>query len=275
MEDDEAVTKTKPISNPAAGYPRTVPPASVPARTSYASTPAQQYQRPGYGQQAVTRPPANPSSYLPNQQYSARPASASQYLGTSRSSYAPRPATVSTERYTYTAGQQYNPQAQSIAGGYPNGNRSYSNQNTSYYGNQYTPTHPAAAQVQRPAQPLYQQRAVDAIAYNYPPGSGKAGSPPQANTAYTPPQRAYAGINTTPNQPRPNSYSSNAASYIQNSSTAVNGTGSALAAYKSANEQAAFMNRQKAQMEEHRQMSNTPGPSSRTTTPIQNGMQGQ
>ena len=268
MEDDEAVTKARPISTPATGYPRATPSTSVANRSSYTSTPAQPYQRTGYPSQSVSRPTVNPSSYLPNQQYSARPASASQYLGTSNS-YAPRPATASTDRYTYAGGPQYNAQTRPAASGYANTNRSYASQSASYYGSQYTPSHPSSTQLQRPAQPGYQQRAADAITYNYP--NGKAGSP---QNSYTPPQRSYAGINATPTQPRLNSYNSSASTYGQAASTATNGTGSALAAYKSANEQAAYMNRQKAPTDEARQKSITPHsqPASRTGTPLQNGI---
>lgn len=267
MEDNESAAKAKQILTPAGGYPRAIP-ASVPARTGYPGTAAQPYQRPSYAPQAAARPTANPSSYLPNQQYSARPASASQYLGTSHSSYAPRPAATPTDRYGYA--QQYAQTVQPTAG-YPNGNRSYSNQNASYYSNQYTPTHPSSAQTQRPSQPVYQQRAADSITYNYPPGR-KAASPQQSNTAYIPPQRSYAGINTTPSQPRPNLYQANSSSYSQTPSTTANGAGSALAAYQSANEQAAFMNRQKAQLDELGHQTSTPQPASRTVTPIQNGI---
>ena len=285
VDEEELGARAKQTSTPSTGYPRTTnPPASVPARSAYASTATQPYQRPGYTPQTVARPTTNPSSYLPNQQYSARPASASQYLGTSRPSYAPRPATVSTERYNYTAGQQYNPQAQSTPSGYANSNRSYSSQNASYYGTQYGQSTPS--QAQRPSQPVYQPRPVDAITYDYRASAGKAGSPPQANTAYSPPQRSYAGINTASNQSRPNLYQNSPSSYNQTPTNAINGTGSSYAAYRSANEQAAFMNRQRTQVEEPqrqtpiRQTSGTPQPAnginsaqqSRTGTPQQNGI---
>ena len=285
VDEEELGAKAKPASTPSSGYPRTTAaPASVPARSTYASTTTQPYQRPGYAPQPIARPTTNASSYLPNQQYSARPASASQYLGTSRPSYAPRPATVSTERYNYTAGQQYNPQAQSTPSGYANSNRSYSSQNISYYGTQYAQSTPS--QTQRPSQPVYQPRPVDAITYDYRASAGKAGSPPQANTAYSPPQRSYAGINTASSQSRPNLHQNSPSSYSQTPSNAINGTGSSYAAYRSANEQAAFMNRQRTQLDEPqrhtpiRQTSGTPQPAnginsaqqSRTGTPQQNGI---
>lgn len=281
VDEEELNARVKQTTTPAPSYSRAInPPASVPTRTSYTGAATQPYQRPGYAAQPVARPTTNPSSYLPNQQYSARPPSASQYLGASRPSYAPRPATVSTERYNYTAGQHYNPQPPATPSGYANPNRSYANPNASYYGNQYT-----ASQTQRPSQPAYQQRPVDAITYDYRASSGKASSPPQTNTAYSPPQRAYAGANATPSQPRPSVYQSNPSSYSQTAANAVNGTGSSYAAYRSANEQAAFMNRQRTQMDEQkntpiRQTSGTPQPPngnvsgqhSRTGTPQQNGI---
>ena len=284
VDEEELGARAKQTSTPSSGYPRTTnAPASVPARSAYASTATQPYQRPVYTPQTAARPATNPSSYLPNQQYSARPASASQYLGTSRPSYAPRPAAVSTERYNYTAGQQYNPQAQSTPSGYANSNRSYSSQNLSYYGSQYAQSTPT--QAQRPNQPVYQPRPVDAITYDYRASAGKAGSPPQASTAYSPPQRSYAGINTASNQSRPNLYQ-NSPSYSQAPANTINGTGSSYAAYRSANEQAAFMNRQRTQLEEPqrqtpiRQASSTPQPAngissaqqSRNGTPQQNGV---
>lgn len=280
VDEEELNARAKQTTTPAPSYPRAInPPASVPTRSSYTGAATQPYQRPGYAAQPVARPTTNPSSYLPNQQYSARPPSASQYLGASRPSYAPRPATVSTERYNYSAGQHYNPQPQATPSGYANPNRSYANPNASYYGNQYT-----ASQTSRPSQPAYQQRPVDAITYDYRASSGKASSPPQTNMAYSPPQRAYAGANATPSQPRPSLYQSNSSSYSQTASNAINGTGPSYAAYRSANEQAAFINRQRTQMDEKvtpiRQTSGTPQPPngsisaqhSRTGTPQQNGI---
>ncbi|KAL8788398.1 MAG: hypothetical protein Q9195_007316 [Heterodermia aff. obscurata] len=284
VDEEELGARAKQTSTPSLGYPRTTnAPATVPARSTYASTATQPYQRPSYAPQTGARPTTNPSSYLPNQQYSARPASASQYLGASRPSYAPRPVAASTERYNYTASQQYNPQAHSTPSGYTNNNRSYSTQNVSYYGNQYAQSTPS--QAQRPSQPVYQPRPVDAITYDYRASAGKAGSPPQANTAYSPPQRSFAGINTASSQSRPNLYQ-NSPSYSQTTSNAINGVGSSYAAYRSANEQAAFMNRQRTQLDEPqrqtpiRQTSGTPQPAngitsaqqSRTGTPQQNGV---
>ena len=269
MEDNEAAAKAKQVTTPITGYPRTVP-ASVPTRPGYPGTSAQPYQRSNYAPQTAARPTANPSAYLPNQQYSARPASASQYLGTSHSSYTPRPATTSTDRYSYPSGQQYNQPVQPQTG-YVNGNRSYPNQSSSYYNSQYTSAHPSSAQTQRPAQAVYQQRAADSIAYNYPAGH-KAGSPQQPNPAYNPPQRSYGGINATPSQPRPNHCPANSVSYSQSPSSTANGSGSNMAAFRSANEQAAFRNRQKAQLDDYRQKTITPQPGSRTTTPVQNGI---
>ena len=269
MEDNEAAAKANKIGTPVTGYPRTVP-ASVPARTGYPGTTAPPYQRSNYAPQTATRPTANPSAYLPNQQYSARPASASQYLGTSHSAYTPRPATTSTDRYAYPSGQQYNQPVQPTAG-YVNGTRSYPNQTASYYSTQYTPTHASSTQTQRAAQPVYQQRAADSIAYNYPPGH-KAGSPQQANPAYNPGQRSYAGINATPSQARSNHYPGSSASYSQSPSSTANGSGSNMAGFRSANDQAAFMNRQKAQLDDYRQSTMTPQPGSRTATPVQNGI---
>lgn len=268
-EDYEAAAKAKQIVTPMTSYPRAVP-ASVPARTGYPGATAQPYQRSNFAPQTAARPTANPSAYLPNQQYSARPASASQYLGTSHSSYTPRPATTSTDRYAYPSGPQYNQPVQPQAG-YVNGTRAYPNQSASYYSTQYTPNHPSSAQAQRPVQAVYQQRATDSIAYNYPPGH-KAGSPQQPNPAYNPPQRPYVGINATPSQPRPTHYPSNSTPYSQSPSSTANGSGSNVAAFRSSNEQAAFMNRQKAQLDDYRQKTITPQPGSRTTTPVQNGI---
>lgn len=269
------------------------PYSSIPARSSgysQSATPAQQYPRTGYGPSTAPRPAAN-SSYLQNPQYSNRPASSNYAPNNSRPSYAsqggypPRPAAVSsTSSYNYA--QQYSQQAsQSSYGSYQNGYRPYIGQNVSgyNYNSQYsTPQARGASNsaqtppAYRETQSEYQQRAVPPQGYGY--GSAQAGGSASAQSQHRPsfPGQTPQG----PAQQRPPLYHQHSSQYSQTpGSPQVNGnapSGSpSQQGHLSADEQAALMNRQKAQLAEQqsRQGSGTPQPPSRQYSPQQNGTQ--
>lgn len=295
LEGDEATAKAKQApATPAASYPpRTVNPnLSLPARSSTylhaTATPTQPVQRPNYATQP--RPLGTATTYLPNQQYSSRPASANHYFtGTSQSSYpSQRPISTTSERYSYSASQQYGQRpSQTSHSQQSNGYRSYSAQNGPSYSQQYsTPQHGAlsastqtpGSHTQRPSQPGYQQRALNAH-------SAKDASPPKAaNAAFTPPvQRPpYSGQGSIPPPPRPPIYQQHSVQYGSQTSVPrqVNGSGtvptSSQHTYMTAEEQSALMNRQKAQLaEQHhsaaRQGSGTPAPAHRNYSEQPNG----
>ena len=283
MEEEEAIAKAKQTpTTPAATYPpRTVTPnLSLPARSSSylhaTTTPPQPVQRSNYATQS--RPLGTATNYLPNQQYSSRPASANHYFaGTSQSSYpSQRPMSTTSERYSYSASQQYSQRPpQSSHNQQTNGYRPYPAQNGPSYSQQYsTPQHgspPGTVQApgphtQRPSQPGYQQRAMNAH-------SARDASPPKPNAAFTPqhPRPAYAHQASIAGPPRPPIYHQHSAQYGSQTPVPrqVNGSGPAPSSsqhtYMTPEEQSALMNRQKAQLaEQHssatRQGSGTPQP---------------
>lgn len=289
MEEDEVVAKAKQAtSTPAASYPARNANVnlSVPARSSSylhaPATPSQPVQRPTYATQS--RPVNTPSSYLPNQQYSSRPASSNHYFsGTSHPSYSSqRPTATTSERYSYSASQQYSQRpAQPTQNPQSNGYRPYPVQNGQSYSQQYStpqqgtsstlgPGH--GAHTQRPSQPGYQQRAMNAQSYSS-GVSARDASPPKPNAPFTPQhQRAtYAGQGQIPSQQRPQLYHQHSAQYGSQTTVPrqVNGAGvtpsSGQQTYMTAEEQSALMNRQKAQLAE--QQSSAARPSSGTPQP--------
>lgn len=294
MEEDDISLKARQVANPAA-YPRSSnASSSLPARSNpYASTPIQQMQR---SSNYTTQSPASkPSSnYLPNQQYSNRPIS-SQYYGNASSSISTQQrAPVSSDRYSYATSQQYGPQgSRTTNGGYANGYRTSTTQSGASYSQQYTTPSQGStnsvsySQSQRPSQPGYQQRAMNSQAYAYTNASaatGRSNSPQQSASAYTQQRSSYAANNPTPSQPRPAMYQSQSSQYSGQpaSSQQVNGTGtegpSSQQAHMTANEPAAFINRQKANLAEQqrqtptRHTSSTPQPGNSSCAGQSNGI---
>ena len=292
MEEDDINTKARQASNTAA-YPRsTNASSSLPARSNpYASSPAQQIQRANYAAQPSAS--RQSSTYLPNQQYSNRPVSSNQYYGNASSSIpTPQRAPMNSDRYSYAASQQYSQQpSRASNGGYANGYRSPVAPNGTSYSQQYATSSQgssastAISQSQRPSQPGYQQRAMNSQAFGYVNASaGRSTSPPQPAAAYTPQQRSsYAANNPTPNPQRPQMYHSHSSQYGGQStpSQQANGAGADRAAshpsYMTADEQAALMNRQKAQLAEQqrhtpsRHTSSTPQPANGSYSGQANG----
>ncbi|KAK4695363.1 hypothetical protein P7C71_g2381, partial [Lecanoromycetidae sp. Uapishka_2] len=302
MEEGEAsaAARTARLAAPAtASTPNTY--AATPARSSsYAqptATPVPQYPRAGYGSSTAPKP-VNPS-YLQNPPYSNRPASSNYTSTTARPSYgpqggyAPQQNAASASRYNYGQAYGQQQQSQSQYGAYQNGYRPYGGQNSSSYNynSQYsTPqarTGPQASQY-RGSQTEYPQRAVPPQGYGY--GSAQAGgsSSPQVH-----PRPSYTGQaqSQTQDQQRPHLYHQHSSSYQSQSqppaSPQVNGavtsaSGSpAQQGHLSASEQAALMERQKAQLAERnhsqsRQASGTPQPvnagQNGTPAPQQNGI---
>ncbi|KAL8825541.1 MAG: hypothetical protein Q9191_004348 [Dirinaria sp. TL-2023a] len=278
MEEDEISAKARQASN-AAVYPATANATSgIPARSSvYASTPNQPVRSSYTAQHPASR---QSSSYLPNQQYSSRPITTTQYLGNASSSYATQQRTpMASERYSYTASQQYGQRpSQSSQSSYTNGYRSYSGQNGGSYGQHYSTPTQGTTPTQRPTQPGYQQRAANSQTYSYSTASaGKSGSPAQNASAYTPQQRSsYAANNAQASPHRPSMYQSHSSQYSSHNSSTANANGASSdkspshSTYMTANDQAALMNRQKAQLAErqshppNRQASGTPQPANGT-----------
>lgn len=302
MEEDEVVGKAKqPVTTTAAGYqPRNANAnLSVPARSSNyhhaPATPSQPVQRPNYATQP--RPVNTPASYLPNQQYSSRPASSNHYFsGTSHPSYTPqRPAATTAERYSYSASQQYSQRpAPPSQNQQSNGYRPYPAQNGQSYSQQYsTPPQGASstsgpapgAHTQRPSQPGYQQRAMNAQSHSTGSSSARDASPPKPSASFTPQHQrtSYAGQGQIPSQQRPQLYHQHSAQYASQTPVPrqVNGvsaaaTSSQHTSYMTAEEQSALMNRQKAQLAEQqssaaRQGSHTPQPANGHYSGSQNG----
>ena len=290
MEEDDISLKSRQAANPAA-YPRSAnATSSVPARSNpYSSTPIQQSQRSNYtAQPSVSR---QSSTYLPNQQYSNRPVSTSQYYGNANSSVPTQQrAPMTSDRYSYATSQQYGQQgSRSSNSGYANGYRTTTTPGGTYSQQYATPSQGSSAsatysQSQRPSQPGYQQRAMNSQAYGYVAASASAGrstSPPQPASAYTPQQRSsYVANNPVPNSSRPQVYQAQSSQYGGQSTPAQQTNGSGLdraasqAAYMTPNEQAALMSRQKAQLAEQQRPSPS-RPTSSTPQPANGGYSGQ
>ena len=191
VEEDELPVKARAVNaSSAVGYPprpTNVNPA-IPARVNgYTHTPntppTQAVPRAAGG--AVPRAANTSTPQLPNQQYSSRPASANHFFtGTAHSSYpAQRPAPMTAERFSHPKPPQYGQRAApSPHTPLPNGYRTHASQNGSSHGQQYTgtptaiqtpATMDAASKAQRPSQPGYQQKAMNAVGYPF--GSRTAG----------------------------------------------------------------------------------------------------
>lgn len=299
MEEDDASLKARQAANPAA-FPRSgTASSSLPARSNpYASSPA---QRPTYvaAPASVSR---QSSTYLPNQQYSNRPISSSQYYGNASSSVpAQQRAPMTSDRYSYAASQQYNQQAARASNsGYANGYRSPVTHSATSYSQQYaTPSQASAASIaysqpQRPSQPGYQQRAMNSQAFGYAnAAAGRSASPQQPSSTYTPQQRSsYAANNPIANAPVPPMYPSHSSQYGGQATPSKQANGimtdktASQSSYLTANEQAALMTRQKAQIADQqgptpsRHTSSTPQPANGSyagqpngaSTPQQNGV---
>lgn len=299
MEEDEISAKTKQIvPSPATTYPSRPVNASaiVPPRSNGyvlpTSTPTQSIQRSSYTQ---PKPTNTPASYLPNQQYSSRPASSNHYFsGTAHTSYSSQRPVANSERYSYSASQQYSQRpAQSSHSQFQNGYRAYPPQNGTSYSQQYSSPQPGASSIspqppgshsQRPSQPGYQQRAMNSQAYGYGNSSiAKEPSPSKPNVSYSPqPQRTpFVGSSQTPGPPRPQLYHQHSSQFgAHTPSRQANGAGATPPAgqhsYMTADEQSALMNRQKAQLAEQqksssRQGSGTPQPTNGNPGGQQNG----
>ena len=274
-----------PVQTPSA-YP------SVPARSSSylqaTGTPTRQYPG-GYAASTAPRPSTN-SSYLQNPQYSNRPSNyssahaRSSYPG--QGGYTPQSAaSTSASRYNY--GAQYGQQSQTSYGSYQNGYRPYAGQNASTYNynSQYaTPqARPSsqASQGYRGSQTDYQHRPVPPQGYGYGSAHGESASPQNQNRS------SYSGQAQGSSQ-RPPLYQQHSSGYQSQppASPQINGTsvaaGSAAQPRRmSVEEQAAVMERQKAQLvgQQSRQGSGTPQPISGqneqqngTPAPQQNGV---
>ena len=294
LEENEALKKpavTAPVAGGASQSSSTY--SNVPGRSnSYlqAATPVQQFSRSSYG--AATAPRASTSSsYLQNPQYSNRPAS-SNYSSTgarpgyAQSAHPPQPSTASTPRFNYAQQYGQQPPPQSSYGTYPNGYRPYPGQNgINYnYNAQYqnaqsrAPSTPGqAASTYRGSQTDYQQRAVPPQGYGYGSTHVARGASPQDQH-----RTSISSQGQGSNGQRPQLLQQHSSQYSNQTpgSPLVNGTSNADASARpgqmKAEDQAAIISRQKAQIAEqqNRQGSGTPQPASRQYSPAQqNGPQ--
>lgn len=289
MEEGEApaAARTRLAAPTAAPAPNahTAAPARSSSYVQPGATPAQQYPRAGYGSSTVPRS-VNPS-YLQNPQYSNRPASSNYASATPRPPYstqgvyAAQPAAAPASRYNY--GQAYGQQqSQSSYGAYQNGYRPYTGQNASNYNynSQYsTPQARAGPQASqyRGSQTDYQQRAVPPQGYGY--GSAQAGGSASPQIQQRP---SYSGQDQgqAPNQQRPQLYHQHSSSHQSQApaSPQVNGTSTSASGspvqqgHLSADEQAALMERQKAQLAERARSQSRQG--SGTPQPVNGGQNG-
>ncbi|KAL9027706.1 MAG: hypothetical protein Q9196_003810 [Gyalolechia fulgens] len=209
LEEDEISTKGRlPATSVTSGYTSRTANAAVglAPRNNYlapTSTPAALSHRPSHMPQTVpTRSTAAPP-YLPNQQYSSRPASATQYYaGNARSSFtSQRPISSSTpDRYPYSATQQYG--QQSARQPYVNGYNQYSGPNGTAYGQGYAHSQQPSANT-RISQPAYQPSGRAPQSYSYAPTptpSGGSASPPKAGMQYM--SQSHTRQDSTPSQAR-------------------------------------------------------------------------
>lgn len=192
VEEDELPVKARAIgTGSAVGYPArptNVNPA-IPARvngyTHTPNTPPTQAGPRAAAGGAVPRAAGPSTPQLPNQQYSSRPASSNHFFtGTAHSSYPlQRPAATPAERFSHPKPPQYGQRpAPSPHTPLPNGYRAHPSQNGPSPSPQYTgtahgvpgpATMESASKAQRPSQPGYQQKAMNAA--GYPLGSRTAG----------------------------------------------------------------------------------------------------
>ncbi len=277
MESDDSAAIARAAVRPAAtpGIPQAASAyANAPTRSSSyvppTATPVQRYQQqPGYGAQTAPRQSSN-SGYLQNPQYSNRPASYNYSAG-ARPAYPPQsqqPPQRAASSSNYAT--QYGQQSSQAFGSYQQGYRGYSgmgqNGSNYNYSQQYStpqarpPNSVQPPQAYRGSQTDYQQRAVPPQGYGY--GSAPAGgsaSPHQQRSSFSapgqtaPPQRPATLYHTHSSQYNP----------ATPASPLVNGTRSSGSptqqGHMTAEEQAALMARQKAQLAE-RQGSGTPQP---------------
>ncbi|CAD6588656.1 MAG: hypothetical protein ASARMPREDX12_004362 [Alectoria sarmentosa] len=277
MESDESAAAARPAARPAAtpGIPQAASAyTNAPTRSSNyvppTATPVQRYQQqPGYSAQTAPRQPSN-SGYLQNPQYSNRPASYNYSAG-ARPTYPPQSQPTSQRAASSsTYAPQYGQQSSQSFGSYQHGYRGYSgvgqNGGNYNYNQQYStpqarpPNSVPPPQAYRGSQTDYQQRAVPPQGYGYgsAPAAGSA-SPHQQRSSFSapgptaPPQRPttlYHAHSSQYNPPTPGSPLVNGA----RSSGSPTQQG-----HLTADEQAALMARQKAQLAE-RQGSGTPQP---------------
>lgn len=304
IEEDELPTKARAIgTGSTVGYsPRptnvnSALPARVNGYTHAPSTPAQAIPRSTPG--AIPRAASTSTPQLPNQQYSSRPASSNHYFtGTAHSSYAPqRSASMTAERYSHPKPPQYGQRpAQPPHTPLPNGYRAHSSQNGLSHSQSFaTPPHgmlspatmDAASKSQRPSQPGYQQKAMNAVGYPFGSSTPRRESSPSKNKAsFGPPPRLPP---TTPGppppppaqlrppvyhpQPQPPVAQNSAAQSVNGnggSSSSGSGSGSVASSGPSPHltraEQEVLMNSQKVRLAQHevgsRQGSGTPQPPS-------------
>ena len=201
VEEDELPVKTRAMGTSSAVG---VPPRStninpvIPARVNgYThtpnTTPTPTVPRAASG--AVPRAASTSTPQLPNQQYSSRPASSNHFFtGTAHSSYPPqRPAPMTAERLSHPKPPQYGQRpAQSPHTPLPNGYRAHPSQNGPSHSQQYTGTPhgiPSPATMdpvskgQRPSQPGYQQKAMNAVGYPFGSRTAAREASPSKKTA--------------------------------------------------------------------------------------------
>lgn len=296
MESDDSAAAGRATARPAAtpGIPQAASAyTAAPTRSSSyvppVATPAQRYQQqPGYSAQAAPRQSSN-SGYLQNPHYSNRPASYNYSAG-ARPTYPPQsqqPPQRAASSSNYAP--QYGQQSSQSFGSYQHGYRGYSglgqNGSNYNYNQQYStpqarpPNSVQVPQAYRGSQTDYQQRAVPPQGYGY-------GSAPAAGSASPHQQRSSLSApgQTAPPQRPTTLYHTHSSQYNPQTpaSPLVNGARSSGSptqqGHMSAEEQAALMARQKAQLAE-RQESGTPQPptgqygqQNGTPVPQQNGV---
>lgn len=296
MESDDSTASARSSVRPAPApsIPQTASAyTNVPTRSnSYippTATPGPRYQpQPGYSSQNVPRQSSN-SGYLQNPQYQNRPASYNYSAG-ARPTYPPQSQQAPQLAAPSSYGPQYGQQSSQSFGSYQHGYRGYSgvgqNGNSYNYNQQYStpqarpPNSVQPPQAYRGSQTDYQQRAVPPQGYGYGSATvaGSASPHQQQRPSFSaqgqtaPPQRSATLYHTHSSQYNPPAPAS----------PLVNGTRSSGSptqqAHMTAEEQAALMARQKAQLAE-RQGSGTPQPpagqygqQNGTPVPQQNGV---
>ena len=262
LEEDEISTKGRvPAVNVGASYPSRTPNAAIglAPRNNYMAatgTPAALSHRPSHMPQTVPTRSTAPS-YLPNQQYSARPPSANQYYSSNtRTSYpSQRAITASTpDRYSYSATPQYG--QQSTRQPYVNGYNQYSGQNGTAYGQGYGQMQQGATNP-RISQSSYQQSSRPSKSYSYAPSPTPTGSasPSKAAMQYT--SSNYTHPNNTPSQARPSLPPQHSSQFNSQtpSSPQINGTGNSQA-LQANNQAVGDVSRQKVQLAEAARVNN-------------------
>ena len=231
-------------------------------------TPSSHFSRPPYGAQTSAPRPSMPNSYSSGH-YAGRPAAPAQYPpGGVRP---PHPAAGYgadhralpgyTQRFANGIPQYGTPQNQ---GSYPNGYRSQGHQASSYNPQYSTPQQriPASAaatmQAYRATQSEYPQRPhPGGLGYGY-------GGSPTGNAVSPQPQHrlSFSAQGQSPNPQRPQLHHQHSSNHGSRTSAEPATNGAGTAGRMSPDEQAAIMDRQKAQLVERtsRQSSDTPQP---------------